>query len=390
MSDRPQQGPAPDPPGLDAVSEERKRDLLARPVEHIDIREFDGRAVLASYRNSALQARALAEAAEIVDEMLRDQDCMVILTLAGSLVSAGLKGAIRTLVECDMVDVIVTTGAVVVDQDFFEALGHRHYIAPGSVDAPEATDEELLRLGIDRIYDTYIDELELQHCDRVVARVLSELEPRPHSSREVMRELGAYLERVAPDAESIVLAAHRRDVPIFVPAMSDSSAGFGAIIHRMQAHRTGTAPLSFDSARDFHELALLKGAQPESGLLMIGGGVPKNFAQDAVVAARLLAETGDDTHDAPDTVSMHKYAVQLTVADPRDGGLSGSTLREAASWGKVSTARERLVFGEATLTLPLLASDVYHRDAWHTRSARRLGRRFGAAVSAPSAERGKS
>lgn len=352
--------------------------LLARPVEHIDVTAFDGRSVLDTYRNAAFQARNLAEAADIFAEMLGDRDCTVIFTLAGSLVSAGLKEALLTMVECDMVDVIVATGAIVVDQDFFEALGFRHYMAPGSPDAPAVDDEELKRLGIDRIYDTYISEAELQRCDEVVAGIFDGLDARPYSSRELMTELGGYLERHHVRARSIVLAAHRKEVPVFVPALSDSSAGFGVVAHRARASALGLPHLAFDSGKDFHELARIKLAASATGLLMVGGGVPKNFAQDAVVAARMLAEfDGGKGGDAgASDVAMHRYAVQLTVADVRDGGLSGSTLREATTWGKVETARERMVYGEATITLSLLASDAYHRGIWRRREGRRLGALF--------------
>ena len=363
-----------------------RRRLLATPVEHIDVTAFDGRAVLDTYRNAAFQARNLAEAADIFAEMLGDSDCTVILTLAGSLVSAGLKEALLTMVQCDMVDAIVATGAIVVDQDFFEALGFRHYKAPGSPEAPEVSDEELRDLGIDRIYDTYIAEAELQRCDEVVAGVFNGLDAQPYSSRELVGALGAYLERHHPEARSIVLAAHRKEVPIFVPALSDSSAGFGVVAHRARAAALGLPPIAFDSGKDFHELARIKAAAADTGLLMVGGGVPKNFAQDAVVAARMLAEVeGDEGGDSrAASVAMHKYAVQLTVADVRDGGLSGSTLREATTWGKVETSRERMVYGEATITLSLLASDAYHRGIWRRREGKRLGALFADAGKRPA------
>ncbi len=363
-----------------------RRRLLATPVEHIDVTAFDGRAVLDTYRNAAFQARNLAEAADIFAEMLGDSDCTVILTLAGSLVSAGLKEALLTMVQCDMVDAIVATGAIVVDQDFFEALGFRHYKAPGSPEAPEVSDEELRDLGIDRIYDTYIAEAELQRCDEVVAGVFNGLDAQPYSSRELVGALGAYLERHHPEARSIVLAAHRKEVPIFVPALSDSSAGFGVVAHRARAAALGLPPIAFDSGKDFHELARIKAAAADTGLLMVGGGVPKNFAQDAVVAARMLAEfEGDEGGDSrAASVAMHKYAVQLTVADVRDGGLSGSTLREATTWGKVETSRERMVYGEATITLSLLASDAYHRGIWRRREGKRLGALFADAGKRPA------
>ena len=355
--------------------------MLARPVEHIDVSAFDGSAVVDTYRNAAFQARNLAEAADIFAEMLAEPRCTVIVTLAGSLVSAGLKEALLTLVECDMVDVIVSTGAVIVDQDFFEALGFRHYMAPGSPEAPVATDEELRDLGIDRIYDTYIDEAELQVCDETVAEVFDGLDARPYSSRELVWEMGRYLDLNHGDARSLVLEAYRKDVPVFVPALSDSSAGFGVIVHRVRARARGLPHIAFDSGKDFHELASIKLAAPETGLLMVGGGVPKNFAQDAVVAAHMLAEHGGAAPAPSRDVPMHKYAVQLTVADARDGGLSGSTLREATTWGKVATARERMVYGEATVTLSLLVSDAYHRGIWRQRDALRLGQLFSAATA---------
>ena len=367
------------------MDEMRKSRLLARPVEHIDVTLFDGRAVVDTYRTAAFQARNLAEGADIFAEMLDEERGVVILTLAGSLVSAGLRDALLTLVECDMVDVIVATGAIVVDQDFFEALGFRHYMAPGPVDAPVASDEQLRDLGIDRIYDTYIDEAELQTCDETVAAILNDLEPRAYSSREVVSALGAFLDRNHGDARSIVLSAFRRDVPVFVPALSDSSAGFGAVAHRARAARMGLPHVAFDSAQDFHELAQIKLAAAETGLLMVGGGVPKNFAQDSVVAARVLLEGVEGAGPGPAEIPMHKYAVQLTVADVRDGGLSGSTLREATTWGKVETARERMVYGEATITLSLLASDAYHRGIWRRREGRRLGRLFARAPAGRSA-----
>ncbi len=202
-------------------------------------------------------------------------------------------------------------------------------------------------------------------CDEVTRRVFDGLEPGPYSSRELVGELGRYLEQNHPDARSIVLTAYQKRLPIFVPALSDCSAGFGIVAHQAEAAARGRPCVVFDSGKDFLELTRLKLGVKDTGLVMVGGGVPKNFAQDAVVAAEVLITEG--LAQGLTNAAMHKYAIQLTVADSRDGALSGSTLREASSWGKVSTARERMVFGEATLTLPLLASDAYHRGAWRSR-----------------------
>jgi deoxyhypusine synthase len=183
-------------------------------------------------------------------------------------------------------------------------------------------------------------------------------------------EMGRYLannERLSK-SDSIVLAAYNKKVPIFIPAFSDSSAGFGLVKHQYDKANNSTTgpPLSIDSAKDFLELTKIKIASNETGILIIGGGVPKNFTQDIVVAADILG------HSVP----MHKYAIQLTVADERDGALSGSTLKEACSWGKVLNTYEQMVYGEATITFPLLIGYAYHNRSWITREEKRMNNSF--------------
>ena len=347
-----------------------KGELLASPIQHIDITSFDARPVIASYREMAYSARTLARASDIYSQMLGDKDCAVILTLAGSLVSAGLKKVLMTLVENNMVDAIVSTGANIVDQDFFEGLGFRHYIAPGSPEAPPVDDTTLRNLMIDRIYDTYIDEDELRECDDTTQKVFDALPAGAYSSRELIEALGKHLDEHHPAAESLVLTCFRKGVPIFCPAFSDCSAGFGLVLHRVSRAEAGREPVTVDSGKDFHELTGLKLVNPETGLLMLGGGVPKNFAQDIVVAAELLDDRAGG--QARGNIAMHKYAIQMTVADSRDGALSGSTLREACSWGKVDVVHEQMVYGELSALLPVLASDAYHRAEWKGRPERRF------------------
>jgi len=323
-----------------------KKDLLQEKIEHLDLDAFNPTPLIEGMEKMAFQARNTARAAKIYEQMLRDEQCSIILCLAGSLVSAGLKKVLWQMIENDMVDAIVSTGANIVDQDFFEGLGFSHYIGTAFID-----DNVLREQAIDRIYDTFIDEDELRICDETMTQIFHALEPRPHSSREIIYEMGRHLDQHGKIEESIVLSAYRKDVPIFCPAFSDCSAGFGVIKHQHDNNLLGKPTSSIDSGKDFLELTRIKLDGDETGLLMIGGGVPKNFAQDIVVAAEVL---GKD-------VSMHKYAVQLTVADERDGALSGSTLKEACSWGKVSTTHEQMVYGEATVTLPLIAGYAYHK-----------------------------
>jgi len=335
-----------------------KRELLKQTVEHIDIKAFDVVGLVDAMANTAFQGRNLGRAAHIYDDMIKDKDCAIILCLAGSLFSAGLKGIVYDLIANNMVDMIVSTGANIVDQDFFEALGFRHYVGDTFAD-----DTVLRENAIDRIYDTYIDEDELRVCDMTIAKIANSLPPRPYSSREFIHEMGAYLDKNAKNRHSVVLAAYEHQVPIFVPAFSDCSAGFGLVHHQWFSPEEH---VSIDSVRDFRELTQCKLASPHTGLFMIGGGVPKNFAQDTVVAAELLGFEA----------AMHKYAVQITVADERDGALSGSTLKEAHSWGKVDIVQEQMVYSEATVALPLIAGYVYGKKNWCDRAPRQLAQVF--------------
>jgi len=336
-----------------------KKNLLREPVEHIDITSFDSTPIIESMRAMSFTARDTARATDLLNRMLADRDCTIILCIAGSTSAAGCMQVYVDMVRHNMVDAVVATGATIVDMDFFEAIGFRHYRG-----SPVADDKKLRELYIDRIYDTYIDEEQLQVCDSTIKDIADGLDRRPYSSREFIREMGRYLTTHAKKKDSLVQTAYERDVPIFCPAFSDSSAGFGLVRHQVE-HPDDH--VSIDSVRDFRELTEIKLRSSVSGLFMIGGGVPKNFAQDTVVCAEVLG------HE----VDMHKYAVQITVADARDGACSSSTLKEACSWGKVDTAYEQMVYAEATSVLPLIASHAYHKRLWQDRPQRRWSRIFG-------------
>ena len=208
-----------------------KQELLAEEIEHIDITRHDVVGLVEAMRHMAFSARDLARAADIYDRMLRDSECGVILCLAGSLVSAGLKKVFVDLVRNRMVDCVVSTGANIVDQDFFEGLGFKHYVAAERLKAG-LDDGELRELHIDRIYDTLIDEDELRVCDDTTRQIADSLPPGAYSSREFIREMGAYLKEHGKTTDSLVLAAYEEDVPIFCPAFSDCSAGFGLVAHQ--------------------------------------------------------------------------------------------------------------------------------------------------------------
>lgn len=344
-------------------TENRKAELLASPVEHFDITEFDARSVIDAWEKMSFTSRDAARAARIFNMALEDKDCTIFLTLAGSTSAGGCMHVWRDMVKNNMVDAIVSTGASIVDMDFFEALGFQHYQAREIPD-----DRELRDLYIDRIYDTYIDEEELQACDHAIFEIAESLPAKPMSSREFIHAMGKWLsEGNAKKSGSLIEEAYKAGVPIFCPAFTDSSAGFGLVKHQVERMKAGKPYLSIDSIADFREVTQIKIESGASGLFMIGGGVPKNFVQDTVVCAEILGH---------DDVEMHKYAIQITVADVRDGACSSSTLKEACSWGKVDVALEQMVFAEATTVAPLIASDAYHRGAWKTRDRQNWSKLF--------------
>ena len=335
-----------------------KKDFLKKPVEHIDITSFDSRKIISSMEKMSFVSRETANAANIYNEMLKDKECTIFLTLAGSTSAAGCMHIYRDMVKYNMVDAIVATGASIIDMDFFEALGFKHY--QGS---QYQNDNELRKNYIDRIYDTYIDEEELQLCDKTIGEIADKLKPKTYTSREFIREIGKYLKSNAKKKGSLIETAYDNNVPIFCPAFTDSSAGFGLVMHQEKNPKNH---ITMDSIREFRELTEIKIKSKGSGLFMIGGGVPKNFIQDTVICAELLGKE----------VDMHKYAIQITVADSRDGACSSSTLKEASSWGKVDINKEQMVFAEATSVLPLIASNAYHTGEWKNRERKNFSKIF--------------
>ncbi len=336
----------------------KKKYFLSKEVEHIDITSFDARSIISSMEKMSFVSRETANAANIYNEMIKDKDCTIFLTLAGSTSAAGCMHIYRDMIKYNMIDAIVATGASIIDMDFFEALGFKHY--QGS---QFQNDSELRENYIDRIYDTYIDENELQMCDKIIGEIADSLEPKSYTSREFIKEIGKYLKSNAKKKGSLIEMAYDNNVPIFCPAFTDSSAGFGLVLHQ---ERNPKKHITIDSIREFRELTEIKIKSKGSGLFMIGGGVPKNFIQDTVICAELLGKE----------VDMHKYAIQITVADSRDGACSSSTLKEASSWGKVDITKEQMVFAEATSVLPLIISDAYHRAEWKNRERKNFSNIF--------------
>lgn len=343
---------------------QEKHDYLKKIIQQYDIKEKNIINIIDKMSKMSYQARNLGKAAKIYDKMLRDDDCTIILTLAGSLFSAGLKKVVIDLIENNMIDVIVSSGANVVDMDFFEALGFKHYLGD-----PNSDDNKLQQLGINRIYDTYINDYELCICDNTIKTIADSLIKRPYSSREFIIEMGKYLEKNEYKSKnSVLFSAYKKDLPIFVPAFSDCSAGFGLLSHQ---RRNSNNHVTIDSIKDFRELVRIVLDSKETGIIVIGGGVPKNFVQDAVLGGEV-----DENGHLINKARLHKYAIQISVADERDGSLSSSTFREAYSWGKTDLNNEQMVFSEATISFPLIASYCYNIGSWKKRGNHRINSIF--------------
>lgn len=334
----------------------QQNDLLQDTIEHIDPTSFNAVPIIEQMGRMALQARNLSRACKIVDKMMQE-DLTVILTLAGCTISAGMKKCLLQMLKDNMIDAIVSTGATMVDMDLFEALGFKHYMG-----TPHIDDETLRSAHVDRIYDTFINEDELRAVDAATYELAKSLEPRPHSSREIMYAMGKYLADRGMGQESVLRTAYEMQIPIFIPSFSDCSAGFGFVKHQVESP---AAHCMHDSVADFRELTQIKIEGGDTGMIIIGGGVPKNFTADTVACAEILG------HD----VAMHKYAIQLTVADERDGAMSGSSLKEQYSREEEGAA-EQMVHCEFSLALPLMTSYLHHKGDWKLRRGKKMNKIF--------------
>lgn len=321
-----------------------RRQILSRPVAQMDLSKIRTVADLVeAFKGASIQARALGRCASVFENMLRDPvRPTIILGLSGALIAGGLRLVLRDMVRHRLVDCIVSTGAVLY-QDFYQAMGYQHYRGD-----PGADDLLLRKHFIDRIYDTYVDEDKFRYTDHYISEVVERLEKRPHSTRELLYHLGELAWRRGD--RGILAQAYREGVPCFVPALNDSSIGIGLTEH-YQRNRN-RARFSLDPIRDNYELTQIKGLSKKTGVLYVGGGTPKNYINDVEVIAEVL---GYD-------VAGHEYALQITADAPHWGGLSGSTLEEAQSWGKIHRAATKAtVYSEATLALPLLVAHALQR-----------------------------
>ncbi len=321
----------------DPQSKAERKKYLHTPVNQIRIHEeMTIRDLVDNFSTMSIQARNIGNAAKIWEKMLTDEEKPTIfLGLAGPLIAAGLRNILSALVKKNMVDVIVSTGAIVY-QDLLYARGGQHH--HGNI---IVNDKKLRDLRINRIYDVFSDDLLFYETDDYVDKYTqNSMKAGNYSSREFLRELSTEIQ----DDNSILKACYDTNTPVFVPALNDSSIGIG--LTRYWANNKDKPKVIIDSIKDNYEMVQIILQSKSSGAVYIGGGVPKNFINDAIVMANF---------DFGAEVEGHKYAIQISTALPMDGGLSGSTLGEAIAWGKVkSNARKSMVYLEASIGLPLI------------------------------------
>jgi len=315
-----------------------KRRYLTHPTRPIKLKPGMGVSeLLEGLEGCSFQGRQLGIAAKIWADAL-DEDIIVWFGLAGAMVPAGMRRVIVTLIERRLIDVVVSTGANLY-HDLYETIGNYHFL--GSADA---NDIALRAEKIDRIYDTYADEDGFVRLDkRVGAWAMKTLEDRPYTTREFLNLLGKEAARLSKGEQGILSAAYKHGVPVYCPAIGDSSIGIGLAGQK----RT----VMFDMIGDVEETARIAAKKP-SMVIYVGGGTPKNFIQQTEVTNMVL---GLD-------VEGHRYAIQFVVDAPHWGGLSGCTFDEAISWGKIAVDAKRVtVVCDGSIALPAVVAALLTR-----------------------------
>jgi len=318
----------------------QRKDLLLEPVKHIRINgKMTVNELIQQFKSSgSFGAGRLSVACDIYERMIRDEECTIFLALAGAVVPAGMRSLIADLIREKFIDVVVSTGANMV-HDAIEAFGGHHYKGHWCVD-----DHILYKYHVYRIYDVFVPEEDFTRLDyrlvEIYDEIATEKNGRSLSSNEFAWELGKRLN----DSNSILRAAYEAKVPIFLPAVRDSEFGFAYWLHASK--KASKKALTIDAFKDLPEIVGICKRSPRNGMMVIGGGVPRNTVQSAALASK----KGED------------YAVVITMDRPEVGGLSGSTLEETVSWGKVKSSADKvMVIGDAMIIFPMIVASVFER-----------------------------
>lgn len=312
---------------------------------------------------TAFTGRQIGDAADVLEAMARDKDCFVVLTLSGALTVAKMGLIICDLIDSGIVKAIVSTGAMMA-HGLVEATGRSHFRYDPKID-----DRELFRIGYNRVYDSLEPEINLDHVEAVIQSVLWQWDPaQPVSSWEIHRRMGEYLRRTVKE-RGILRSAYEKNVPVFVPAFTDSEVGIDLALHNHERAKQGQPLLRFDPYIDLEHFTSTLVPQKRLGLFTLGGGVPRNWAQQFGVYVELRIRRGLDNFD----LKRYHYGVRICPEPVNWGGLSGSTYSEAVSWGKFVPPEEGGRFAEvledATVALPLVAGAVLQRIGYFSRQA---------------------
>jgi len=326
-------------------------DAFKHPVQHFDVAKVHTVSeALEAFNTTSFQSRMLGRCYKIWLHMLSDPDRPIIFFgLSGAMIAGGMRRLLRDLIAFHAIDVLVSTGANL-SHDLYESLGGRHYMAHHHIDDPT-----LRSMRIDRVYDTYADDVMFTKADEFVEKFSESLEPRGYSSREFFQLMGQRIN----DEYGILATAAREHLPIFCPALADSSIGMALTVYRNEQLDQGRPPMIYDPMLDNLEIMSLKRRWQKSGVIFIGGGTPKNYIQQVIPMAEIAGMP----------VPPHSYAIQVTTDDPKFGGLSGCELPESQSWGKLDPKAEQCtVHIDATIGLPLLFTGVMeHYEEWKGR-----------------------
>ena len=340
---------------------ENKNPYFKEKVKAIEVGEKSISRLLDEMKNTGFQGRRLGEIVEVWEKMIRDENLTILLGYAGSLSTTGQWKIINWLIENRFIDVLVATGANL-SEDIIEAMGHSYWKG-----TPLADDSALLKNDINRYYDVYGSEVEYMEMTELIAKFITEnlKENHPYSSREFLYLFGDWLGKKG--INSIVSQAAKSQVPVFCPAIVDSPYGDAGLIAKAQGFN-----LVLDNMKDYIEFMGLAEKIKDSGVVYIGGGVPKDFIQLLAVTCDLLyperkipgrepdvfraKRESDSKEELVETYYPHKYALQITTDSPQWGGLSGCTFEEAMSWGKEKADAPKIqCYCDATIALPLVS-----------------------------------
>ena len=319
-----------------------KNGYLSFPTDPISVKPRSISELLKAMANTGFQGRKLGEAAEIWNNMIKERELTILMGLSGAMVPAGMRQIISYLIKERLIDCLVSTGANIF-HDIYEALGGAHYKGHANLN-----DTDLYKYRIDRMHDILAPEKEFRKVDMFISEIAESLDQsKTYSSREITECLGKIVYERNGKEDSIIVSAHKHNVPIFLPALEDSSIGIGLLEARKRGYN-----IAIDHMKDMDEITQIIEKSKKTGVIYVGGGVPKNFIQQTKVITSILSRKEGG----------HNYGIQFTTDPPYFGGLSGCTFEEAISWGKISPKAENVqVFIDATIALPLMAHALSER-----------------------------